>query len=398
VNGARTALVIGGGIAGPAAAMALKKAGIEPVVYEAHPTVAEGVGAFLTLATNGVDALRTLDAEKPAIAAGFPTIAIVVWSGTGRRLGDAVVSITLDDGTTGHTLKRADLYRAMRDQAADRGIRIEHGRRLVAAEDVDGAVQARFADGSDATADVLIGCDGIHSTVRRIIDPNAPAPAYAGLINLGGYVRGVPVAADPGTYHMIFGRRAFFGFAVAPDREVWWFANVPQPEEPASGSLAAIGTDEWRRRLIELFADDAGPAVRLIRATDHELAATTFHTMAHLPTWHSDRMIVIGDAAHAPSPSSGQGASLSIEDAVQLGKCLRDLPDPGRAFAALVQSRRPRVERIIRRAARVNSSKAATGAGRVIRDLMAPVFLRLTAGAGQARQLYGYHIDWGTPA
>ena len=394
----RRALIIGAGIAGPAAAMALQKAGTESVVYEAHPTSAEGIGTFLTLATNGVDALRTLGAEKPAIAAGFPTTAIVVWSGTGKRLGAAEVSTTLDDGTTGHTLKRADLYRAIHEQAASRRIRIEHGKRLVAAEVVDGGVRACFADGSDATGDILIGCDGINSTVRRLIDPNAPAPTYAGLINLGGFVRGVRVEADPGTYHMIFGKRAFFGYAVAPDDEVWWFANVPQPDEPARGSLASISTDEWRRRLMGLFADDAGPAARLVEATTHELPASPFHTLPHLPTWHTDRMIVIGDAAHAPSPSSGQGASLSIEDAVQLGMCLRDLPDTGRAFAAFEGVRRPRVERIIKQAARINSNKAATGAARVLRDLMAPLFFKLMTNSKQARQMYAYHIDWGTSA
>jgi 2-polyprenyl-6-methoxyphenol hydroxylase-like FAD-dependent oxidoreductase len=394
----RTALVIGGGIAGRAAALALQKAGIDAVVYEAHSTAAEGIGVFLTLATNGVDALRTLGAEQPAIAAGLPTTAIVLWNGTGKRLGAAAVSLTLDDGTTGHTLKRADLYAALHDQAAGRGIHIECGKRLTAVEHVDGGVRARFADGTDATGYLLIGCDGIHSTVRRIIDPHAPAPIYAGLINLGGYVRGAHVDADPCTYHMIFGKRAFFGYALAPDGEVWWFANVPQPDEPARGSLAGIDTDEWRRRLIALFADDAGPATRLIQATSHALAASPIHTMPCLPTWHTDRLIVIGDAAHAPSPTSGQGASLAIEDAVQLGKCLRDLPTSERAFAAFEQARRPRVERIIKQAARINNSKAATGGARVLRDIMLPLILKLIANSKQAKQLYGYHIDWGTPA
>jgi 2-polyprenyl-6-methoxyphenol hydroxylase-like FAD-dependent oxidoreductase len=211
-------------------------------------------------------------------------------------------------------------------------------------------------------------------------------------------VRGAHVDADPGTYHMIFGKRAFFGYALAPDGEVWWFANVPQPDEPARGSLAGIDTDEWRRRLIALFADDAGPATRLIQATSHALAASPIHTMPCLPTWHTDRLIVIGDAAHAPSPTSGQGASLAIEDAVQLGKCLRDLPTSERAFAAFEQARRPRVERIIKQAARINNSKAATGGARVLRDIMLPLILKLIANSKQAKQLYGYHIDWGTPA
>lgn len=391
-------LIIGSGIAGPAAAMALQKAGIESTVFEAHPTSAEGIGEFLTLATNGVDALRTFGADKPAIASGFPTTTMVMWSGSGKRLGAAVLSVSLADGTTGYTLKRADLYSAMRDQATNRGIRIEHSKRLVAAEHINGGVRARFADGSDATGDLLIGCDGVHSMARRLIDPNAPVPAFGGLLNLGGYVRGVRVDADPGTYHMIFGKRAFFAYAVAPDGEVWWFANVPQPTEPARGSLAAISTDEWRRRLIGLFSDDAGPATRLIQATTHELSATPFHTMPHLPTWHTDRMIVIGDAAHAPSPSSGQGASLSIEDAVQLAKCLRDYSDATQAFAAFERARRARVERIIKAAARINNNKAATGVARAFRDMTLPLVLKLIANSKQQQGLYGYHIEWNSPA
>jgi 2-polyprenyl-6-methoxyphenol hydroxylase-like FAD-dependent oxidoreductase len=387
-------LVIGCGVAGPAAALALQKAGIESVVYEEHPETAAGTGSFLTLATNGVDALRTLDTEKPATSAGFATTSMVLWSGTGKRLGSAELSLTLPDGTTGYTLKRSDLYQAVRDAAESRGIRVEHGKELVDAQATDGGVRATFADGSGAAADVLIGCDGIHSTVRKIIDPGAPLPAFAGLINLGGFVRDVPVGADPGTYHMIFGRRAFFGYAVAPDGEIWWFANVPERAEPGRGSLARIGTDQWKERLCGLFADDFGPATRLITATDHELTASPIHTLAHLPRWHSDRVVVIGDAAHAPSPSSGQGASLSIEDAVQLAKNLRDLPTAEQAFAAFERTRRPRVERIIKQAARVNNSKAATGASRVMRDAMLPPILNLIANGKRSRQLFEYHIDW----
>jgi 2-polyprenyl-6-methoxyphenol hydroxylase-like FAD-dependent oxidoreductase len=81
----RTARVIGGGIAGPAAAIALQKVGIDPVVYEAHPTGADGIGVFLTLASNGVDALRALDVDRPALAAGFSTPAITLRSHTGKR-------------------------------------------------------------------------------------------------------------------------------------------------------------------------------------------------------------------------------------------------------------------------------------------------------------------------
>ena len=76
-------------------------------------------------------------------------------------------------------------------------------------------MRALFADGTDAVGDVLIGCDGVHSTVRPIIDPAAPAPTYAGLLTTGGYARGVPVDTGPGSYEMIFGKRGFFGYAMA---------------------------------------------------------------------------------------------------------------------------------------------------------------------------------------
>ena len=98
-------------------------------------------------------------------------------------------------------------------------------------------------------------------------------------------------------------------------------------------------------------------------------------------------MIVVGDAAHAPSPTSGQGASLSIEDGVVLAKCLRDLPSTDAAFARFEALRRPRVERIIKAAARINNSKAAGPVARVFRDAMMPLFLRMAARSGLGRDV-----------
>src|SRR5918998_2733576 len=127
----KKALIIGGGIAGPVTAMALQRAGIESVVYEAYDTSAGlDAGAFLTVAVNGLDALRTLDAHQPVLAAGFPTRKIEFLSGTGKRLGEIPIGGALPDGTVTHTIKRADLYRVLHDQAIRRGIRVEHGKRL----------------------------------------------------------------------------------------------------------------------------------------------------------------------------------------------------------------------------------------------------------------------------
>ena len=216
-RGARKAVIVGGGIAGPAAAMALRRAGIEAVVYEAYAGGADAAGAFLTFASNGMDALRAIDAHRLVLSAGFPTPRMSIQSGTGKHLGDVPNGGTLPDGTVSQTLKRADLYRALRDEAVRRGVRVEYGKCLLDAEAApDGGVVARFEDGTEAEGDLLVGADGIHSRTRRVIDPSTPGARYIPVLNIGGYARGVSVRAEPGTFRMVFGKRAFFGYAVHP--------------------------------------------------------------------------------------------------------------------------------------------------------------------------------------
>jgi 2-polyprenyl-6-methoxyphenol hydroxylase-like FAD-dependent oxidoreductase len=193
---------------------------------------------------------------------------------------------------------------------------------------------------------------------------------------------------------MIFGRRAFFGYLLTPDGQVWWFANVPRRKEPARGELEATSAAEWRSRLLALYEPDAGPAVHLIQASEQIMTMSAIQTVPRLPVWHTARMIVIGDAAHAPSPTSGQGASLSIEDGVVLAQCLRDLPNAGAAFARFEAVRRPRVERIVKAAARINDSKAAGPVGRVIRDAVLPPILARVARSKSYQQTYRHHIEW----
>lgn len=396
MTAARSAVIVGAGIAGPVAAMALQKAGIDAVVYEARAGTADEIGAFLTVASNGLDALRTISADGRVLDCGFPTPSITLRGSNGKHLGQTRTGWSLPDGTTSHTVKRSDLYRALHTEAARRGVEIEHSKRLTDVRETAQGIQASFADGSHATSDVLIGCDGVHSTVRQLIDPTAPTPDYLGLLSIGGYAAGVKVAIEPGSYEMIFGRRAFFGYALAPDQQVWWFANLPHRSEPTRAALDAIDREDRHRQLLDLFNDDSGPAHQLIQATPELSPTSAIHALPHLPNWHTDQMIVIGDAAHAPSPTSGQGASLAIEDAVLLAKLLRDSPSPQTAFSRFQTERRPRVERIIKQAARITSTKAAGPLGRTIRNAMMPTIMKIAANANDRslKRTYGYHIDW----
>jgi 2-polyprenyl-6-methoxyphenol hydroxylase-like FAD-dependent oxidoreductase len=390
------ALIAGGGIAGPVTAMALQRAGIEAVVYEAHVPGTGDAGSYLTVATNGLDALRAIDADKPVLAAGFPTPANVLLSGTGRRLGVVSNGGRLADGTVAHTIRRPRLYRALHDEAAARGIRTEYGRRLVGAEVTADGVVAAFEDGTRATGDLLVGADGVHSATRRLLDLAAPAPRYVGLVNFGGYTPDSAGATEPGAWHMIFGRRAFFGYVVDPDGGTVWFANVPRPAVTAA-ERAATSPERWRRQLVELFASDHGPAGDLIAAGTLELAGDSTHDLPSVPTWHRGPMVIVGDAAHAPSPTSGQGASMAAEDAVVLAQCLRDLPGIPQALAAYERLRRARTERIVAQGARTGSAKTPGPVGRVLRDLALPLVFKLLVTERSMAWIYDHHIDWDAP-
>ena len=120
-RGAMTrALVIGAGIAGPVTGMALGKADIEAAVFHAYPLMPEDVGSFLTVATNGLDALRAIGADQTVLATGFPTACNLMVSGTGKRLGTVSNGGALRDGTVAHTVKRARLNRALHQEASRR--------------------------------------------------------------------------------------------------------------------------------------------------------------------------------------------------------------------------------------------------------------------------------------
>ncbi|MGW4566812.1 FAD-dependent oxidoreductase [Streptomyces sp. NPDC004561] len=141
---------------------------------------------------------------------------------------------------------------------------------------------------------------------------------------------------------MVRGSESAFGYAVSPAGETYWFARVggdPLPGDAPAGPPAAL-----REQLLPLLRKDSTPAAGLVEASADAIMVTNATEMPVGSTWHTGRIVLIGDAAHAASPATGQGASMALEDAVVLAKALRDLPDPQRAFAAYEHHRRPRVE------------------------------------------------------
>ena len=350
-------MIVGAGIGGSATALALHKAGFDVAVYEAHPETGEDIGAFLTLASNGMQALGQFDAAAPVAEVGFDLTAIKVLSEEGAVLTRAPLGAADDPLTRFRCLRRAKLGAALRAEVSKRGIPITHGARLAdATEDADGVTIA-FTDGATARGDVLVGADGLNSKLRTLIDPAAAAPRYAGQQVFYGYTSDIKPQCDPEEITMITGSTAAFGFAVSPSGETYWFARVPAEKPLRPTDIAATTSAQWRDLLVRLLRKDTTPAADIVAATKQELLVTNARDLPGLDRWRTERMIVIGDAAHAASPATGQGASMAIEDAVVLAKALRDTDGTAAGLARYEDIRRPRVSQNISNSARMTVSK-----------------------------------------
>ena len=391
----QSALVIGGGIAGPATALALHKAGIRATVYEAYSSTADGLGGMLMVAPNGLNALAILGLDQAVSGIGQPIKAMVMADACGKPIMQVPALPGLPDS---QLMWRSDLYRVVRGAATAQGIHLEHAKRLVAVHETDTAITATFEDGTTATADVLIGADGIHSTVRKLIDSEAPEPRPDGLLGLGGE-SDLELPGRTDAIYFVQGKRAFLGYWLQPNGRPAWFANLPSKQYMSTAEARLIPTRDWLTRLGDTYAGDV-PAEQLIAHAIPEsvLALGSTDMLPEVPHWRRGRMVLVGDSAHAPNHSSGQGVSLAVESSVELARCLRDIDDPSVAFAAYEQLRRQRVTRIAAQAARANQRKAAGPIASALMTLMMRVAVKTFASPEKMfGWVQGYRIDWDTP-
>ncbi|MGP3977329.1 FAD-dependent monooxygenase [Streptomyces sp. 8N114] len=384
----RRALLIGCGIAGPVLALFLQRIGVEAVIHEASEVPRDDVGAFLNLAPNGLAVLETLGIRENVERYGSPTTSTAFLNHRGKQLGENPAETLL--------LKRGLLNKGLREAAVERGISIEFGKFFESVTETGDGVTVRFRDGTTAEGDFMVGCDGIHSRTRYSVLPDAPKPTYTGVIGTAGYTRSRYGAPEDGTMRMSFCLDGFFGHQTTPGGEIYWFENYHQAREPERGEIEAVTHEEWQRRLLAKHRKDHFPVPQLIEDTPAGILGYPIYDMPSLRTWHKGRVCLVGDAAHATSPHVGQGASMAMEDAIVLAKCLRDLSDTEGAFAAFQGIRKGRVEKIIKEGRKTGNQKAATnGFQRAVRDLVLPFFLKL--GVKATEPVYSYRVPWDEP-
>jgi 2-polyprenyl-6-methoxyphenol hydroxylase-like FAD-dependent oxidoreductase len=384
-------IVVGCGIAGPALGMFLRRIGIDVVICERRPSAAVDEGLFLGVAPNGMNVLAELEVHRAVEAVSIPCRGFEFQNARGQVIG----TIDREDdearfGARLQMIRRGDLHRALIDGAREMGIDVHFGRALTEIDRTDGTtVVARFSDGRSERGDALIACDGIRSMARQLVLPDSPAPSYSGLLDFGGIAEDPGVPIPTGVNVMVFGRRAFFGAFRTPSGRVWWFQNSGErrPESVLRDPSAL------RSHVLALHRRDPAWIGDVIASTDRLVGPFPLNDILFMPRWHEGRVCLIGDAAHATTPSAGQGASLALEDAMVLAQCIRDIGVPGRAFAAFERARRARVETIVRQSRRTGGTKAVSGpVSEWLRDRLLPVFLRLGTRA-QDRQ-FAYRVNW----
>jgi 2-polyprenyl-6-methoxyphenol hydroxylase-like FAD-dependent oxidoreductase len=361
----RLAVVVGGGIAGLASAVAMAQAGWRVTVLERAAAFSE-VGAGLGITTNGMTALAALGLDEAVRAAGYETSSGGFQDPAGRWLL-RMPEITRPDlraVTTIWGLHRQRLHAVIRGAAesAD-GVDLVTDAEVfgVMAGEPEGepaAVTCRTATGvRTVEADLVVAADGVRSAVRTQLFPDVQ-PRYSGSTSWRGVI---PDTASDGRLIQAWGPGTEFGSLRVSDSELYWYGYFRYPERAVFADELAAAEDHfgtwapWIRGLVT-----ATQADRLMR---HDV----YHLADGLPTYVSGRVVLVGDAAHAALPTAGQGAATALEDAVCVGRMIAAPvlagADLAAALATFDRARRPRCRQVARTGVMIARFGADLGGG-----------------------------------
>jgi salicylate hydroxylase len=337
--------IVGGGIGGLVLARSLLFGPMSVTVFEQDTELRE-IGAGIALGGNATRLLERLGVKLDAVANVPPTLELRSW-----RDGQPIWSHPIGEwyrtevGAPYLTLHRATLQRLLAEAVPSD--RIEFGRKLIGLSDEREGVRLHFEGRQDVVARVVVGFDGVQSTVRQFVCGDVQ-PRQSGEIGLRGVI---PVERShelptPMSLHLWCGpetHAVFYGLdngglinlllVHKPPRPPAWATSSNRVGARRDEALQLFGTYGWDERILGLVADIEG-----------DMSLWALADLPRLPRWSRGRAILLGDAAHAPLPHQGQGGGMAIEDAYTLGALLADrgLDDPGRAFDTFEKLRKAR--------------------------------------------------------
>jgi 2-polyprenyl-6-methoxyphenol hydroxylase-like FAD-dependent oxidoreductase len=348
---AKKILVIGGGIGGAATALALHRAGFEPVLYERTEKLRE-VGAGIALWANATHVLKQLGVLDDALRVGDVVTNYQFLSQTGKEL--------VNLGVNRHEvpaigIHRADLQALLWQKLPSKQCVL--GQAFEQFEQVGTKVRTHFAGGLVDEGDALIGADGLRSRVRaQLFCRDVPAqrlyqPIYRGMTAYRALTPYIPDTYQPGYICEFIGSGKAFGFLrIGKGRMYWYAASIASQGQPD----APVGR---KRELQEMFTDWPKPIPELIAATDEaSILKNDLCDRVPIKQWGKQNITLLGDAAHPTLPTMGQGACMALEDALVVTKCLLEQRHPADAFRQYESLRVERTKKIVEQSLAIGKS------------------------------------------
>ncbi|MGW6569415.1 FAD-dependent monooxygenase [Streptomyces sp. NPDC054975] len=340
----RAATIVGGGIGGLAAAIALHRRGWRVEVLERAPEFTE-IGAGISLWPNALRALDVLGLADAVRELGAVEASGGVRDRRGRWLSRTDTTELVS--RFGHplvVLHRAELLRALTEALPPECLR--PGSEVTAVRDDRHGLLVQHG-GGESRSDLVIGADGLRSVVRRTLWPDAPGPRYAGYTAWRMVTE--PLAEPPAEGAATWGRGERFGYTALPGRRMYCFATASLPPGTAFGSTE-------HAELLRRFGSWPDPVPALLAAVPADTVLRhDLYALPPLASFARGRVALLGDAAHAMTPNLGQGACQALEDAVTLAACLDGTPDVTAALRSYDRLRRPRAQAVARRSARLGT-------------------------------------------
>ncbi len=317
--------VIGGGIGGLTSAIALRKGGHDVTVFERDPTWSVyGVGIIQQ--SNVLRAARDLGILDAYLAAGIGFDAVEIFTPTGQKVA-RIPGYAVADGLPANLgIGRPALHALLGDAAKASGAQIRLGIVADRIDDTGDAVELALSDGSSGSFDIVVGTDGIYSSTRAAILPDAEKPVFTGQ-SVWRYNFPRPEGLDA---LQVYNGPTGVGLVPISREMMYMYVTTPEAEHVRheKAGLAArmrekmVETAPAIRRLAKLVTDDEGVVYRPLESL-----------LLHGP-WHAGRVVLVGDAVHATTPHLGQGAGMAIEDSIVLADEIAKADTPEAAFTS----------------------------------------------------------------
>lgn len=311
------AIIIGAGMGGLCAGIALKRIGYQVKVFEKVREI-KPIGAALSLWSNGVKCLNYLGLEKQVAALGGQMDTLAYYDGLN---GSKLTAFSLDPlykkaGQRAYPVSRTELQAMLIQEFGEQDVSL--GSELISVSESDGIVSATFADGTCETADILIGADGTHSILRPYVLGHNVERRYADYVNWNGLIE-IDEKLAPATQWTTFvkdGKRV--SLMPISDGRFYFFFDVPLAQGLPNDR------DSYKENLKEYFKGWAKPVQNLIEKLDPQTTnRVEVFDVDPFMNWTRGRVVLLGDAGHSTTPDIGQGGCMAMEDAVVLAIALK---------------------------------------------------------------------------